>query len=95
MTKNEEPIIQIADLVAHALYKCVDKTDKNFGIPEPRYLRELSSHFFGHPETGLIVGAGLHCVHSLRDVQLDADVDAELIKMSAASFSSQSKPSAT
>ena len=95
MTKNEEPIIQIADLVAHALYKCVDKTDKNFRIPEPRYLRELSSHFFGHPETGLIVGAGLHCVHSLRDVQLDADVEAELIKMSAASFSSQNKSSAT
>jgi hypothetical protein len=73
--KNEEPLLQLADLVAHALYKCVDKQGKNFGIPEPRYLRELAPRFFGHPETQAVVGAGLYCVHSTRDLNLDSDVE--------------------
>lgn len=72
--KDEECLLQVADLVAHALYKCIDKHDKNFGIPEPRYLRELSSRFFGHPETHAVVGAGLYCVHSVVDLGLDPDV---------------------
>ncbi|MFC6489925.1 DUF3800 domain-containing protein [Nitratireductor sp. GCM10026969] len=73
--KSEEPLLQLADLVAHALYKCVDKQDKNFGIPEPRYLRELAPHFFGHPETQSVVGAGLYCVHSTRDLKLASEVE--------------------
>jgi len=73
--KSEEPLLQLADLVAHALYKCVDKQDKNFGIPEPRYLRELAPRFFGHPETQAVVGAGLYCVHSTRDLKLDSEVE--------------------
>lgn len=77
--KSEEPLLQLADLVAHALYKCVDKQDKNFGIPEPRYLRELAPHFFGHPETRKVVGAGLYCVHRTSDLNLDSEV-AEVFK---------------
>lgn len=73
--KSEEPLLQLADLVAHALYKCVDKQDKNFGIPEPRYLRELAPRFFGHPETQAVVGAGLYCVHSTSDLKLDSEVE--------------------
>lgn len=73
--KSEEPLLQLADLVAHALYKCVDKQSKNFGIAEPRYLRELAPHFFGHPETQTVVGAGLYCVHSVRDLNLDSEVE--------------------
>jgi len=81
--KSDEPILQVADLVAHALYKCVDKQDKNFRIPEPRYLRELSPHFFGHPENQTVVGSGLYCVHSTRDLKLDADVEEILNGMTA------------
>lgn len=73
--KSDEPLLQIGDLVAHALYKCVDKQDKNFGILEPRYFRELGPHFFGHPETQAVVGAGLYCVHSIRDLKLASDVE--------------------
>ncbi|WP_273146002.1 DUF3800 domain-containing protein [Oceanicaulis alexandrii] len=69
--KNEHPALCIADLVAHALYKCVDKTERNFGIVEPRYLRELSPRFFGNPETAKALGAGLYCVHSVRDLELE------------------------
>lgn len=73
--KGEEPLLQLADMVAHALYKCVEKPSKNFGIAEPRYLRELGPSFFGHPETQAVVGAGLYCVHSTRDLKLDTEVE--------------------
>jgi len=81
--KGDEPLLQIADLVAHALYKCVDKTETNFGITEPRYLRELSPHFFGHPKTKIVSGAGLYCVHSPRDLKADPDVDEIISNMIA------------
>lgn len=73
-SKIDEPLTQMADLVAHALYKCVDKQDKNHFITEPRYLRELAPRFFGHPETQAIAGAGLYLVHSIDDLELDPEV---------------------
>ena len=63
-----------ADLVAHALYKCVDTPPKQFGIVEPRYLKELSPRFFGQPHTNKIVGGGLYCVHNTNEVNLDNEV---------------------
>ena len=75
MTKNEHPALWMADLVAHALYKCVDRPEKNFGIPEPRYLNELAGRFFGKPETNEVLGAGLYCVHKIHDLDLDSDVE--------------------
>ena len=74
-TKLEEPLLQMADLVAHALYKCVDKQDKNHFITEPRYLRELSPRFFGDPTTQTVSGAGLYLVHQLSDLNLDPEVE--------------------
>lgn len=74
-TKNEEPLLQMADLVAHALYKCVDKQDKNHFIVEPRYLRELSPRFFGNPKTQAVAGAGLYLVHKMKDLKLDQEVE--------------------
>lgn len=82
-TKAEEPLLQMADLVAHALYKCVDKQDKNHFIPEPRYLRELGPRFFGHPETQAVAGAGLYLVHKLSDLNLDPDVEEVISSMVA------------
>ena len=81
--KDEEPLLQLADLVAHALYKCVDKSDTNCNIPEPRYLRELAPDFFGHPKTQAVVGAGLFCVHSIKDLKLDHDVAETLASLVA------------
>ncbi len=71
IAKNEHPALCIADLVAHALYKCVDKNDKNFGIIEARYLRELSPRFFANPITSKALDGGLYCVHSMRDLELE------------------------
>lgn len=81
--KGEEPLLQVADLVAHALYKCVDKNAKNYNITECRYLREMAPRFFGHPKTQAVVGAGLYCVHSTRDLELDAEVEEVLNNMLA------------
>lgn len=72
--KKDEPLLQMADLVAHALYKCVNKQSSNYNIPEPRYLKELSGRFFSHPDDQKVVGAGLYCVHSTADINLDEDV---------------------
>lgn len=85
--KGDEPLLKVADLVAHALYKAVDKQDQNFEIPEPRYLRELAPHFFGNPKTQAVIGAGIYCVHSTDDLKLDEDVKDVLDNMKA------SKPS--
>ena len=84
--KKHEPLLQIADLVAHALYKCVDKQDRYHNILEPRYLKEISSHFFGHPDSQLITGGGLYCVHSLKDLKLDAEVHEAIETMAAKVF---------
>lgn len=82
-TKGEEPLLQMADLVAHALYKCVDKQDKNHFIAEPRYLRELSPRFFGNPNTQAVAGAGLYLVHKMSDLNLDPEVEAVIDAMMA------------
>uniref|UniRef100_UPI0025EF7139 DUF3800 domain-containing protein n=1 Tax=uncultured Nitratireductor sp. TaxID=520953 RepID=UPI0025EF7139 len=69
--KSEESLLQIADLVAHALYRCVDKSKGNYGISEIRYLRELSGKFFASHNTKKVCDAGLYCVHSVRDLNVD------------------------
>lgn len=81
--KNGEPLLQPADLVAHALFKCVDKTRTNFQIPEPRYLRELKGAFFHDTKTGLIDNYGIKAVHHLSELSLDDDIHSFLTKLSA------------
>lgn len=80
-SKSEEPLLQLADLVSHALYRCVDKAENNHNITESRYLRELSPIFFGNPDTNMIEGAGLYCVHSINDLNLDLDVKENIKNM--------------
>lgn len=69
--KGEEKILQIADLIAHALYRCVDKSKGNYGISEVRYLRELSGNFFVDSDSKKVCGSGLYCVHSVKDLGVD------------------------
>lgn len=76
--KKDEPLLQIADLVAHSLYKCVDRQSRNFEITEPRYVRELASNFFGNPKTNKVIGGRLYCVHSVGDLNVDPEVERAL-----------------
>lgn len=76
--KDKEPLLQIADLVAHALFKAVDKAAGNYFIPEPRYLNELNKRFYSNKGTGMIIGAGIMPIHTLKQLKLDSDVHALL-----------------
>lgn len=72
-SKEEEDLLKYADLAAHAVYQCVNKTKSNFGIPEPRYLVEMQSRF-GADEKGRVLDYGIKCIHSIEQMELDADV---------------------
>lgn len=80
--KGEETLLKYADLVAHAVYQCTNKTQSNHGIPEPRYLEEISRRF-GADERGKIIGNGLKCIHSLEQLELDKDVEDKVRRMKA------------
>ena len=86
--KGDQPLLQLGDLVAHALYKCVDKTPRNYNIPEPRYLKELTDCFFSDSRTGRIEGFGIKSVHRLSELQLDPDVCDFIAQMKAVSKNS-------
>lgn len=72
--KGDEPLLQLADLVAHALFSCVNRSDSNLHIPEVRYARELEARFFSDPDTGRVEGWGVKAIHSMKDLKLDDDV---------------------
>ena len=80
--KGEERLIKYADLAAHAAYQCANKTPSNHFIPEVRYLEEISSRF-GADENGRIIGSGIKCIHSLRDLALDSDVEQKISALRA------------
>jgi len=72
--KDEEPLLQTADLVAHALFRCVDDGPSTYGVFETRYIDEMRTRFYGDEETGLICGSGLFPVHKLKDIGADQNV---------------------
>ncbi len=76
--KSEEPLLQYADLIAHSLFRCVDDALSRHGVQETRYLTEIKSNFWSDKNTGLIVGKGIYCVHSLKDIKVNAEVFAML-----------------
>ena len=79
-TKEEEPLLKYADLASYAVYQCTNRSSTNFGIPEPRYLREIEKRF-GVDAEGKVLGAGIKCIHSLADLKLDRDIDAYISGM--------------
>jgi hypothetical protein len=76
--KGEEALLEFADFTAHAVYQLSNKSQSNYGIPEPRYFMEMSRRFAAG-ERGEILGFGMKCIHSLEQLQLDDDV-ARLVK---------------
>lgn len=73
--KEDDKLLELADLVAHSIYKCADKSEHNYSIPEPRYFRELSQKFYFCLKTKKIEGFGFKSVHKLQDLKLDEDVE--------------------
>lgn len=72
-SKDEEPLLKIADLVAHSVYQCVNKSESNHFIPEYRYFEELSIRF-GADDAGKVLGAGLKPIHSVEELELDKQI---------------------
>jgi len=71
--KGEEPLLEYADFVAHAVFQCVNKTKANHFIPERRYFEEISKRFAGD-KSGRIINVGIKCIHDIGSLDLDADV---------------------
>lgn len=76
LRKKDLPTLSLADLIAHALYKCVDKPDKDCNIPEPRYLQELSRKFFAEKTSKSVLDYGIKCIHDIGELDLDIDIAA-------------------
>ncbi|MDR7147188.1 DUF3800 domain-containing protein [Rhizobium sp. BE258] len=84
--KKDMLTLCLADLVAHALYKCVDKSDRDFQIPESRYLKELSSKFYADKKNKSILGYGIKCIHNVDKLDLDDDIVEVLKNLKAKAF---------
>jgi predicted metalloprotease len=79
--KEQEPLLRLGDLVAHALFRCVDKSRGNFHVTEQRYAKELEPVFWNDAETQRVVGFGIKVVHTLKDLRLDPEIEAFLDKL--------------
>lgn len=73
MAKGESEMLDVADFVTHALFQTAHKIPANYNIPEPRYVREMQGRF-GCSQAGVVLGAGIKCIHSLEQLNLDSDV---------------------
>lgn len=70
-SKEKEPLLQIADLIAHALYQTVTKEKSSLGVTEIRYLQEIHTRFYCNPQTKKICPAGLKPIHSIDQIELE------------------------
>ncbi len=73
LKKGESELLDVADFVAHAVYQCANRSDHNYGIPEPRYFCELSSRFAGCRQ-GNPIGHGLKFIHDIDSMGLETEI---------------------
>ncbi len=79
--KSKEPLFQLADLVAHSLYKCVD--GGKYNVLEHRYLREIKSRFYSDKETKRILGSGIYAIHRIEDLRVEGEIEDFLKRLQA------------
>lgn len=82
--KSESPLLQLGDLVAHAIYRCFDDDPSHFGVKEPRYLYEMRKRFFSNPLDGKVCNYGIFPVHKLDKVKPDPVIRTFFQNLSAA-----------
>lgn len=71
--KGKDECLEFADMVAHFLYQCVNKSPNNHYIPEPRYFKEISTRF-GCDREGRVSSIGLKFVHDVEMLKIDPDI---------------------
>ena len=59
ISKRDEDLLALGDLVAYALYQSVNICLQNHEVPEQRYIREIKSKFWKNPSTGQIANFGI------------------------------------
>jgi len=69
--KNEEPLLKFADVVAHALYKTVQRGPRDYGLSEFSYIEHLAGKFYSHDRSGKVVNYGIKPIHNLSELNLD------------------------
>lgn len=74
LKKGKNEMMEVADFVAHSVFQCVNQSDSNFGIPEPRYFLELSSRFAGD-KSGKPIGVGLKFIKGIEKMGLEPEVE--------------------
>jgi hypothetical protein len=62
--------LALADLSAHALYKCVDQSEKNYGLVDVTYLREIGRRFHSQERTYKVLGHGIKCIRGIATMKL-------------------------
>ena len=74
LKKGSNEMMDVADFVAHSIFQCVNQSDGNFGIPEPRYFLELSSRFAGN-KNGNPIGVGLKFIKGFDKMGLEPEIE--------------------
>ncbi len=67
--KQEEPLLEIADFIAHALQRSCNHHDAELNITENRYLREVKDKFY-YWENGRILFTGIKPIHDLKSLDI-------------------------
>jgi len=57
--KADEPALAVADLIAYALHKSFCSENNRLRLTEQRYLREIKSNFYKHPQNSQIANHGI------------------------------------
>jgi hypothetical protein len=78
--KQDDLLVSLADIGANAMFLAVRRDEKTHGLRETRYLKELSPIFFA-AANGSIVPKGLKPIHYIKDLELDAETEENLLKM--------------
>lgn len=81
--KKQLPTLALADLAAHSLYKCVDQSEKSYGLVDTTYLREIGCKFHSEERTYKVLGHGIKCIRGISRMKLDRSATEALLNLRA------------
>ena len=70
--KKDDQCMALSDMGSNAIFSCVRRDNRSFGLSETRYLQELRSIFIAD-KNGNIFPKGIKPIHSFEDLQLPED----------------------
>lgn len=79
--KEDEPLLEIADFIAHSLQRCCNHFDAEFGITENRYLNEIRNTFHHNTQNHNILFYGIKPIHKIMDLNIKEDASSFLTNL--------------